>query len=243
MERTTPTRYLFCSLIFALGACSEDTGGGETPSPEPEMQMENTPPDLEVCKAENGPFSLTIDNPYLPLVVGEIHEIGGIEADEGEPVRFTTEVLDETREIGGVVTRVVEQRDFEGDDLDELVEVARSFFAQAPDGTVCMFGEEADILEEGEVVEQESWTAGEEGALAGIAMPGSPEVGLLFTRIFVPEDEEIDVSEITELGVPFETPAGTFDDVMTVLEVGPSIKKYARGVGQIFDDDLVLTDF
>jgi hypothetical protein len=34
-----------------------------------------------------------------------------------------------------------------------LVEVSRDFFAQAPGGTVCYFGEDVDDYEDGEIVE------------------------------------------------------------------------------------------
>ena len=34
--------------------------------------------------------------------------------------------------------------------------------------------------------------------------------------------------------------AGTFDDTLTILEPGPSIKKYARDIGMIYDDGIEL---
>jgi len=48
--------------------------------------------------------------------------------------------------------------------------------------------------------------------------------------------------------VAFETPAGTLDDTMTVMEedseeVGVSIKRYARDIGEIYDDGITLVSY
>ena len=108
---------------------------------------------------------------------------------------------------------------------------------------MCSFGETEDLFEDGEFLETEGWAAGEDGALPSIAMPGTPDVGLIFYASYRPEDEEVEQSEITAIGDTATTPAGTFDNVMTVVEVGPSIKKYAFGVGEIFDDGLELASY
>lgn len=199
------------------------------------------PAELAVCAPHNGPFSLVIDNPYLPLTVGAFREVGGLEAGV-DPARYEATVLDETKEILGIATRVVMIRAFEGaGEEEQLVEVAREFYAQAPDGTVCVFGEEEDVYEDGVVIDSDGWEAGEDGLWAGIAMPGSVSVGLTFTRGIFPPD--IETGEVTEVGVSVTTPAGTFDDTITILEEGPSIKKFARGIGEIFDDGLELLSY
>jgi hypothetical protein len=122
-----------------------------------------------------------------------------------------------------------------------LVGIERQYFAQAPDGTVCHFGEEEDVYEDGAVVETDGWLAGEDGVLAGIFMPGTPEVGMVYEMYH--DAEEVETAEITVVGEPTETPAGTFDDTLTVLEDGPSIKKYARGIGEIYDDGIELISY
>jgi hypothetical protein len=180
---------------------------------------------IAVCSPENGPFSAEISNPYLPFVVGSVHVLEGMEGGT-EFARFQIEVMDETMEIAGVTTRVVEKRDLTD---DEPSEPEREFFAQAPDGTVCLFGEEG------------AWEADKEGYLPAIHMPGTPVVGLVYEMVHGPD--YVEMAEITHVGVATVTPAGTFEDTVVVLEDGPSIKKYAREVGEIYDDGIELVSF
>lgn len=184
--------------------------------------------DLSICDPHNGPFSTEINNPYLPFEVGSHHVLEGLEGGT-EPAHFEVTVPGETEEVGGVLTRVVIK--FEDDPLDG----ERTFYAQAPDGTVCLFGEDGDG--DGEL----DWEAGQNGNLAGILMPGAPAVGMIYEMAHGPDG--IDRGEITHVGVATETPAGTFDDTVTVLEDGPSIKKYARGIGEIYDDGIELIEY
>jgi len=195
--------------------------------------------DVAVCAAENGPFSADVTHPYTPFVIGAHHVIEGEEGGEGFG-HFETWVLDETAEVNGVTTRVVEHQ---AQEEGVVVEISRYYFAQAPDQTVCFFGEDIDEMEGTEVVGHEgSWHAGEEGAEAAIQLPGDPTVGDLWTMVYVPPDE-VETAEITGMGESVETPAGTFTDTLTVLEEGPSLKYYARDIGQIYDDGMALVSY
>src|SRR5512134_3804896 len=110
------------------GACGDDEGPG------PADDFEEL--ELSVCGEAGAPFTLEIDNPFFPLPVAH-HLV--LEGDEdGTTIRVEITVLDETEDVGGVTTRVVEEAEYED---DEVVEIARNFFAQASDGTVCYFGE------------------------------------------------------------------------------------------------------
>ncbi len=84
----------------------------------------------------------TIDNTYLPMIVGTILTY---EADTEDGVEtITTEVLDETRVVNGVLCRVFNDKVT----LDGLlIEISYNFIAQAEDGTVCYFGEDVDIYD------------------------------------------------------------------------------------------------
>jgi len=64
---------------------------------------------------------------------------------------------------------------------------------------------------------------------------------MVFVMVHGPDS--VETGEITHVGVPTVTPAGTFPDTVVVLEDGPSIKKYARGVGEIYDDGLELISY
>lgn len=214
----------YALLALALAAC-----GGSTPEPTI---------DISTCAPENGPFTVEIDNPYLPLPVGMVHVL------ESEDEKVQISVLDQTREVAGVTCAVIEEREWEG---EELVEVSRNWFAQAPDGTVCYFGEEVDDYEDGEIVAHGgAWEAGVDGALPGILMPAEPAVGQAYQQE-VAEGVAEDSAEITAMGDTIETPAGTFTDTVTTVEsspldVGTSLKHYACEVGMIYDDGIELTE-
>jgi hypothetical protein len=78
-------------------------------------------------------------------------------------------------------------------------------------------------------------------------MPGHPEVGTSHYQEIAPGVAE-DAAIIVEIGQPFTTPAGTFDDTLVTRDVDPlsggvDPKRYARDVGLIVDEMLVLTSF
>lgn len=216
--------------FFAVGGCS--SSGGSCPE---------TTVSLAVCDTDTGgPFSLTIDNDFFPLEVGTQIELTG---DED---RVVITVLDETEEVADVTTRVVEEREFES---DELVEVSRNFFAQAPDGTVCYFGEEVDIYSNGEIVSSSgAWRAGENGSSPGIMMPANPEVGMVYSQENAPGIAE-DRAEVLATGETITVPLGTYTDTITMddcnpLENGSKDRKYyVRDIGLAIDEDEELTSF
>jgi hypothetical protein len=94
---------------------------------------------------------------------------------DGELVHLEITVLNQTEDIAGVTTRVVEERQTVDGVLEE---VSRNFFAQAvPDGSVCYFGEDVDIYDDtGTVIvsHEGAWRAGVNGALSRIIMPANP---------------------------------------------------------------------
>ena len=127
------------------------------PLAEPLAAKQNSELDLSICDPAAGPFSLKITNPYFPLAKGSVSVLKGVE--DGTELRLRITVLDETEVVAGVKTRVVEERAWED---GELHEVARNFFVQAPDGTVCYYGEDVNFYENGQVVSHEgAWRAGE----------------------------------------------------------------------------------
>jgi hypothetical protein len=194
----------------------------------------------DVCALERGPFSTNIDNPWFPLPVGKVSRLEGVEGTT--PLAVLITVLDQTEDVGGVVTRVVEERETED---GELIEVSRNFFAQAPDGTVCYFGEDVDIYEAGEIVSHDgAWRAGGE-LLPGIIMPADPRPGMSYAQEIAPgiaEDHADHIAQNEEISVT----AGTFTETLRTREWTPlepnetSIKAYAHGVGLIIDDAIVL---
>ena len=68
---------------------------------------------LEPCDPATGSFTVEITNDYLPYLPGQ----QWILDSESERVQVT--VLDDTRVVAGVTTRVVEEREWVGDELVE----------------------------------------------------------------------------------------------------------------------------
>jgi hypothetical protein len=193
---------------------------------------------VAVCDPSAGPFSLDITNPYLPYPEGR----SWVLASDDERVKIT--VLSDTEVVAGVTTRVVEEREWED---DELVEISRNFVVQAPDGSVCYYGEDVDDYEDGEISGHAGvWRAGVDGAKPGILMPGKPEVGISYQQE-VSEGKAEDAGVIVGMGATVETPAGTFTDTLSAMDVNPlsnevDPKHYARGVGMIVDEDMKLVE-
>jgi len=198
--------------------------------------------DISVCDPSQGGFSLTIDNPYFPLVPGSQLVFDG--NDNGTALHLEITVLDSTVDVAGVTTRILEERETEG---GELVEVSRNFFVQASDGSVCYYGEDVDIYQGGVIVAHSGqWRAGEGGALPGIMMPASPAVGMAFRQEIAPGVAE-DRAEIRAVGETVTVPAGTYNATVRFLETTPlepgsrTVKLFAQGVGLIVDDVVRLT--
>lgn len=177
-------------------------------------------------------------NPYFSLEPGDRSVL------EAGDERLVVTVLEETREIDGVQTRVVEERETRG---GALIEVSRNFYAfSRRTGCVFYFGEEVDIYRGGRVVAHEgAWLAGEGGARFGLMMPGVPLLGARYYQEFAPR-VAMDRAEIVSLGETVRTPAGEFRNALKIAETNPlepgarEYKYYAPGVGLIQDGSLKL---
>lgn len=229
---------LVFSFLIIGGCSSSNNGGGGGGCPETNLS-------ISVCDPSAGPFSLLINNPFFPLFVGDELVLEG-EDDEGTFLEIIITVLDETEIVAGVTTRVVEEAESED---GEIVEISRNFFAQAPDGTVCYFGEDVDDYEDGEIVGHEGeWRAGENGNLPGITMPGNPQVGQIFQQESAPGIAE-DQAEIVAMGETIDVPAGEFSDTLTTLDCNPmengaiDEKVYVEDIGLAIDEDAELVSF
>jgi hypothetical protein len=236
-SQTAAIRLFLVALIAGLAFTSCKSGDGEDGEEGDEENdgtgLDPSNPntvDISLCAAENGPFSVDITNKYLPYTVGKVTVLEGMEGGtDAVKVQYTT--LDETRDIMGVTTRVVEEQlwedgNFTGKQLH--------FVAQASDGTVCFYGTEG-------VGTEEEWMAGEDNALPAILMPGAPSVGQQFEVVHHPPND-VEAVEVTRIGESVETTAGTYTDTITLVagEVGPTEKKFAAGIGMIYDDGVVL---
>ena len=162
---------------------------------------------------------------------------------EGGDTKLQITVLDETKTIDKIVTRVVEEREWK---KGALYEVSRNYFAMCEQTKdIYYFGEDVDFYEKGKVVKHDgTWHAGGKNK-AGLMMPGTPKLKMKYYQELAP-GVAMDRAEIVSLTEICKTPAGTFDKCMKVKEtsglnlIASEYKYYAPGVGLIRDADLQL---
>jgi len=152
-------------------------------------------------------------------------------------------VLNETKLVDGVVTRVVEEKETEG---GELAEVSRNYFAiDKTTNDIYYFGEDVDTYKNGRVTGHEgAWLAGVDGARFGLMMPAQPKVGDRYYQEIAPKIA-MDRAQIISLTETAKVPAGPFNNVLhtresSAIESGSEDKWYAPNVGLIKDSDFVL---
>ena len=221
------------------------------PPPQPTLS-------LDLCDPAQNTFTVDINNPYFPLPIDRVWAYSGKE--QGENIGLQITVLNETEtfKFGGgqtVTTRVVEEREWADTTADgvfdplneQLIEVSRNYYAQTQDntetpqnegGTVCYFGENVDIFENGGVSHEGAWRAdgrkGLPGTAPGIFMPAEPQRGMTFQQE-VAEGVAQDLATITNVG----------KTTITVRDFNPldgstGTKVYEQGTGLIQDGPLRL---
>ena len=177
-------------------------------------------------------------NPYFNLTPGyQLAFAHGKDTD-------TLTVLNETKIVDGVETRVVEDRELKNRQLTELTRDYYAIDSQTND--VFYFGEDVDVYKNGKVTGHGgSWLSGVNGARFGLMMPGKPNVGQRAYQEQAP-GVGMDRFEIVSLQEKVVTPAGTFERCIHVVETSPlekgmkDHKWYAAGVGVVKDGEMVL---
>lgn len=156
---------------------------------------------------------------------------------------LTVTVMDETRVVDGVKTRVVEERETKG---GKVAEISRNYFAvDQSSNDLYYFGEEVDIYKNGKVAGHSgAWLAGVNGARFGLMIPGKPRVGDRFYQEIAPK-VAMDRAEIMSITEEVKVPTGTFANCLRTressdLETGSEGKWYAPGVGLVRDAEFVL---
>jgi hypothetical protein len=199
-----------------------------------------TVPDFEAATFSD---SLTIDNPYFPVIPGGTwtYEAEGIDDETGEAFSETiiVEVLSATRTIQGVQVRTVRDRVFvEG----VLIEDTFDWYAQDDDGNVWYLGEDVTNYEfddAGNVVgtnNDGSWVAGEDDAQPGTIMQADPTIGDRYYQEFQPGGV-LDQAEVLSTDETLTVQFGTFTNVLRTKDgsvrepFGLDHKVYALGLG------------
>lgn len=180
-------------------------------------------------------------NRYWVLMPG--HQLVLEGKDKGKAMQLTITVLNETKVVDGVETRVVEEKETAD---GQLVEISRNFFAiSKKTSDVFYFGEEVDIYKHGKITSHEgAWLAGVEGARFGLMMPGQPLLGSRYHHEVAPK-VAMDRAEIVSLTETLDTKAGKFEQCLkteetSTLESGKGYKVYAPGIGVIEDAEVKL---
>lgn len=190
---------------------------------------------------EKGELTSTGRNRYFILEPG--YELVLEEDDE----RLVITVLDETKTVDGVETRIVEERESKG---GQLVEVSRNFFAISKrTSSVFYFGEEVDLYKDGKVVAHEgAWMSGQNGAKFGLMIPGQILLQARYYQEIAPE-VAMDRAQIVSMADTRKTAAGEFKHCLKTEETTPlepaekEYKYYAPGVGLLQDGSLKLVKF
>lgn len=180
-------------------------------------------------------------NPYFNLTPG--YQLSFAHGKDTDVVT----VLNETKRIDGVETRVVEDRESKNGELEELT---RDYYAIDPiTNDVYYFGEDVDVYKKGRVVSHEgAWLSGVKGAKFGLMMPGMPKTGQRFYQEQAP-GVGMDRAEILPGLETISAPAGSFANCVHVAETSAMEKRmadhkwYAAGVGLVKDGEMVLVKY
>jgi hypothetical protein len=160
------------------------------------------------------------------------------------PDTLTVTVLDDTKIVDGVRTRVVEERETSG---GQLTEISLNYFAiDKASENIYYFGEDVDDYSNGKVIGHGgSWMSGLNGARFGLMMPGKPKPGDRYYQELAPK-AAMDRAEVVSISESVKIPAGSFTNVLltretSAIESGSEDKCYAPGVGLIKDAEFMLT--
>jgi hypothetical protein len=180
-------------------------------------------------------FSAHVDNQWFPLRPGTRYAYAGVKG--GEPSRDVVTVTHLTQVIDGVPCVVVDDRLYL---RGRLAERTTDWYSQDTRGNVWYFGERtAELDARGRVRSTEgTWTAGVDGAQAGIYMPAHPRVGQAGRQEYYKghaEDHFVVIGLFASVGPP-GTRNALLTEETTPLEPGTvDHKLYVRGIGTVLE--------
>ena len=189
-------------------------------------------------------FSSIGRNAYFILEPGWQLVLEGVEDED--TARLVITVLNETKMVGGVETRVVEENESVS---GGTVEISRNFFAFCKQtGSIFYFGEEVDMYYQGKITGHSGAWIAEGNNKAGIIMPGVFLLGSRYYQEIAP-GIAMDRAEIISISETYETRAGKFTNCLKTEETSglnpkeKEFKHYAPGIGLIQDENLLLVKY
>jgi len=185
-------------------------------------------------------YSPKVTNPWFPLRPGTVLVYTGTK--DGKPTRDVVTVTHRTIVIDGARCVVVQDRLYESGKLEERTS---DYYTQDRAGNVWYFGEDtAELNAAGKVVSTDgTWRAGRDGALPGIYMPASPQLGQTGRQEYYrgqAEDHFRVVGVSSVVHVPYVSSRAALETrEWTPLEPGTLDQKlYVRGIGVVKEASL-----
>ena len=187
-------------------------------------------PTCPTFSSSNFHHSTRIDNPYSPLIPGDLYTYTGTLKKQQEV--DASYVTHNTPTIDGI--KVVEVRDrvyLDG----VLSEETLDWYAQDDQGNVWYMGEFTTELPSGD--HTGSWTAGVDGAQPGYIMEANPQVGDNYCQENATSAR--DAAQVVSLTASRSVPYGTFSGNVlqtkeySLVEPHSEYKYYAPGVGML----------
>ena len=181
-------------------------------------------------RASNFHHSTRIDNPYSPLIPGDLYTYtGNLKKQHEVNLSYVTH---NTPTIDGIKAVEVLDRVYLGGVLSEQTQ---DWYAQDDQGNVWYMGEFTTELPSGD--HAGSWTAGVDGAQPGYIMEANPQVGDNYCQENATSAR--DAAQVVSLTASRSVPYGTFTGNVlqtkeySLVEPHTEYKYYAPGVGML----------
>jgi hypothetical protein len=225
-------RLLLAAGLAATCLAGCGTGSGTTAA----ATSGRLPQGGETVRLDPADFTVTITNKYWPMKPGDRWIYEEKDGESGTVTHDEVTVLDKTDKIDGIDTRVVH-------DLATVagvtVEDTTDWYAQDSAGNVWYFGEQTAEYKNGKVSSTSgSWTAGKDGAQAGIMLPAKPRPGMHYRQEFRKGEAE-DRAVVLSVTEQAQTDSGTYDGALLTRDTTPlepdlvELKWYVPGVGPV----------
>ncbi len=161
--------------------------------------------------------------------------------------KLTITVLNETQEVNGTTTRVIEEKE---ESNGALSEISRNFYAiDQETGDAFYYGEDVDFYANGQITGHGGgWLAYEKENRPGLIMPGIPQVGMKYYQELAPGVAE-DRARVVSVSETISTLAGDFENCLRTQEsskIEPAAieyKTYCPGIGLVQDESLTLVSY
>jgi len=225
MTRAGVRVLLGAALIGVLGAC------GASPRPLGPSGVDGLT--IPTPSPDPADFGDGVDNPWFPLTAGTVWTYRR-DTETGR-VGLVATVLPKPREIDGVATTSVR---WQTRQHGRRVTVLERWYAEDSAGNVWWFGQD---VRRGPVVDdlaRRSWTAGEDGAEAGLVLTLQPRIGDGYANAEAPRVVDRR-STVGSLRATVATPHRTYRDTVLTRDVSslqPTLATesfFARDVGLV----------